>query len=230
MPTEREVYARHAADYERLVAREDHEGNLARALGRIPALRGGTVVELGAGTGRLTRVLAPAARAVWAFDDSAHMLRTAAACLGAAGETRWHLAAADHRRLPLRGRVADAVVAGWSLCYLAVWGGAAWRAALDQALEEMRRVLRPGGVAVVLETLGTGCERPAPPEHLRAYFAYLEEHGFVVEWLRTDFRFDSVAEACELTRFFFGEERAQAVARAGSPVLPECTGLWQRAF
>jgi hypothetical protein len=92
----------------------------------------------------------------------------------------------------------------------------------------MKRVLRPGGTVIILETLGTGCESPHPPsDALAAYYALLEEeHGFSATWIRTDYRFASLSEAEDLTRFFFGDGLADRVAREGLVTLPECTGIW----
>jgi hypothetical protein len=47
--------------------------------------------------------------------------------------------------------------------------------------------------------------------------------------LRTIYRFASVQEAAELTRFFFGEEMAADVLEKGKQIVPECTGIWWRA-
>jgi hypothetical protein len=90
----------------------------------------------------------------------------------------------------------------------------------------MRRVLRPGGTIVVLETLGTGHETPQRLDSLDAYFCYLEEGGFSSTWIRTDYQFVSLDEAEELTRFFFGEDLAAQVTERGQLTLPECTGIW----
>ena len=92
----------------------------------------------------------------------------------------------------------------------------------------MQQCLRPGGTAVILETAGTGHEQPvAPTPALQAYYQMLAtEYGFATTWLRTDYRFESVAEAEKLTRFFFGEALADRVAREGLTILPECTWLW----
>ena len=60
----KEIYASRAQDYERLVAREDFAGNILKALQEIRALSGLDVVELGAGTGRLTCLLAPLVRSI----------------------------------------------------------------------------------------------------------------------------------------------------------------------
>ncbi|MCC7207638.1 MAG: class I SAM-dependent methyltransferase, partial [Anaerolineae bacterium] len=45
-------------------------------------------------------------------------------------------------------------------------------------------------------------------------------------WVRTDYRFASLAEAERLTRFFFGDALADEVVRRKWVTLPECTGLW----
>ena len=92
----------------------------------------------------------------------------------------------------------------------------------------MKRVLRPGGTVIIVETLGTGSEEPHPPtEALAAYYALLErEHGFSRIWIRTDYRFASLPEAEDLTRFFFDDDLADRVATEELVVLPECTGIW----
>jgi hypothetical protein len=96
----------------------------------------------------------------------------------------------------------------------------------------MKRMLRPGGTAVILETLGTGQEAPRPPtEGLAAYYAFLEdEHDFSSTWLRTDYRFNSLEEAEQLVRFFFGPELASRIVQEELLILPECTGIWWRTL
>lgn len=227
----RAIYNHHAAEYDRLVSREDHQGNLLRALHGIRPLDGLSVVEMGAGTGRLTRLLAPRVACILACDITPHMLGVARARLRADGLRNWRVAAADNRRLPVAGGVADLAVAGWSFGHATGWTPGSWRSEIGRALAEMLRVLRPGGTAVILETLGTGRETPQPPtDALAAYYAWLErEHGFRSLWIRTDYRFASVAEAEALTGFFFGAELARRVAREGLTRVPECTGVWWRA-
>ena len=58
----KEIYASRAPEYERLVSREDFAGNILKAVQEIRVLAGLDVVELGAGTGRLTCLLAPFVR------------------------------------------------------------------------------------------------------------------------------------------------------------------------
>jgi ubiquinone/menaquinone biosynthesis C-methylase UbiE len=226
MPSEAEIYQRHAEAYARLVAREDYQGNILRALEEITSLAGLDAVELGAGTGRLTGLLAPRVRSIVACDASRHMLSAAARQLAQSGFHNWRLLVADHRSLPLPDACADLAISGWSIAYLKVWGGRGWRAQVGKALREMLRTLRPGGKTVILETLGTGSEQPVRPKKLAAYYRFLEEQGFAWRWLRTDYRFEDLAEARELAGFFFGEAMRRQVVEKNWVILPECTGIW----
>ena len=228
MPDQREIYNQHAEQYQRLVSKEDCQGNILPALTEIRPLEGCNIVELGAGTGRLTRLLAPLADTVWSLDISAHMLGVAARTLEAVGAGNWKLAVADHRDLPLVDGLADIVISGWSVCYLVSWSEEEWREQVGQAIREMERVLQDRGVIILLETLGTGYEEPEAPENLRGYFDYLEEAGFNRKWIRTDFKFGSLEEAVELMGFFFGEEMATKVEGERWLRVPECTGIWWR--
>ena len=230
MPTEKEVYEAHAGQYERLIRREDYQGNILAAIESYCPLDGLEVVELGAGTGRLTRLLAPHVGSIKAFDSSAHMLEVAEKSLHEMGLSNWKAGVADHRQVPVEDSDADLVIASWSFCYLAVWGGADWKSALQDGLREIERILRPGGMVILIESLGTGTEKPRPPEHLEAYFDWLTEAGFERGWTRTDYRFESLEEAVELSTFFFGEELGSEVREKNWVILPECTGVWWRRF
>jgi ubiquinone/menaquinone biosynthesis C-methylase UbiE len=223
-----EIYQHRAEDYDRLVSREDYQGNILAALNRDGLLNGARVVEMGAGTGRLTRMAAPLAAQLLAFDSSAHMLAVAARTL--AGYPQVQVKVADNRALPVADGWADVVMAGWSFGHAVGWFPDKWQVEIGKALAEMQRVARPGGQLLIFETLGTGtddCQPPTP--ELGDYYAWLEtEHDFAREAIRTDFKFASLAEAEELIRFFFGDEMGDAVVARGEVIVPECTGLWRR--
>lgn len=219
------IYATRAAQYERLVACEDAQGNILKVLTEIRPYSQATIVEFGAGTGRLTRLLAPLARTIYAFDESAAMLAVAARKLRAEGGHNWHTAVADHRHIPLPEHRADVAIEGWAFAHFVGWYPDSWRVQASRALAEMARLLRPGGTMVLLETLGTGFETPHAPEQLRPFYRWLEtEQGFRFTWIRTDYRFANQEEAAELLRFFFGPEMA---ARAQIH-FPECSGVWYK--
>jgi ubiquinone/menaquinone biosynthesis C-methylase UbiE len=228
VPDYKQIYDTQADLYEQLVSREDHEGNLWRALCRICSFEGVDVIELGAGTGRVTRMLAPVVKTIRALDISPHMLHAARVKLAQTGLQNWRVTVADNRRLPLADAIADVSIAAWSLGHLTSWYPETWRHEIGAALAQMERVLRPGGTVILLETLGTGQASPRPPHAgLVAYYDLLEkERGFASTWIRTDYRFQSLDEAEMLTRFFFGDELADRVVQEGLVLLPECTGIW----
>jgi len=229
MPSHEEIYQQHGPLYDALVSREDHSGNLGQALRLITPMTELEVAELGAGTGRLTMMIAAEARWVHAFDASAHMLEIAADKLTQAGFTNWQTAVADHHRLPLSDRAVDAAVSGWSICYAVRSGTRGWEERLAIVVDEMQRITRPGGTLIIIETLGTGFEAPQPPPELLPYLTALQqEHAFSSMWIRTDYLFHSLKEAIELTGFFFGEELAAQVAAMKRTVLPECTAVYWR--
>lgn len=211
-----------------MVGFEDYQGNLPQALDELLSWGGLDVVELGAGTGRMTRLLAARAGRVIATDRAETMLKLAAGHKSAEGWHNCQLLLADLRWLPLGSRSQDVALAGWALGHSIEWHGEAWRRVVGQALGEMRRCLRPGGSVLILETLGTGQGEPAPPTPgLAAYYQHLElDHGFQRRWLRTDYRFPDAEQAAEAVRFFFGDEMADTILQQELTVLPECTGIW----
>ena len=134
MPDYIDIYMHKADLYERLVEREDYQGNLLRALNEVVDFRGLDVVETGAGTGRVTALIAPLARSMQVFDGSAHMLALAEDKLKRSGLAHWKVGVADHRCLPVPDASADVLISGWSVCYLAVSNAEQWQAELEKGL------------------------------------------------------------------------------------------------
>lgn len=225
---QRSIYQSEGDRYQALIAREDYQGNIPPAIDEILRVDGLDILDLGAGTGRLTLLLGRRARSIYALDASSEMLRVCRARLIASGLSNWHVDVADHRRLPLANHSADLAVAGWSVSYLAVWNQEQGQAELDRWLEEMKRVLRPGGTIILFESLGTGNETPIRVEHVEPAYQWMDANSFESKWIRTDYRFESVDEAAELAGFFFGHETAERIREKQSAILPECTGVWWR--
>lgn len=225
MPSYEETYAKHAGRYDELVAHEDRRRSVATFLAKVLSSKPALAVELGCGTGRLTRLTAPLCHALHAYDGSAHMVQFATKHCAIENV---QYAVADNARLPEADGVADLVLAGWSLGHVTGFFPDAWQSHARAALREMRRVAKPGATVVLFETLGTCVEVAAPPnERLRALYELFEgEFGFHRTVLETSYEFASTEAAAETLGFFFGDEmRAKVLARS-SAIVPE----WTAAF
>lgn len=223
---QRQIYQNDGDRYEALIAREDYQRNIEKALDEIVRVEGLDVLDLGAGTGRLAVMLAPRTKSMRAFDVSEEMLRVCRQKFEAKGLTNWQVDVADHRSIPVADQSADLVLSGWSVAYLYVWHPETWKDELEKWLGEMKRILRPGSFIVLFESLTTGSEIPVKLAHLKDYYPWLDEAGFQNKWIRTDYKFESVDEAEELSRFFFGDELGDKVRQNKWVILPECTGVW----
>ena len=227
----KDIYRNKAEQFDRLVAREDRRGNLFAALNEICPLRGAKVVEFGAGTGRVTRLLSVAVDEIFAFDIEASMLGRAQQAMHATGMINWHLSLGDNCCLPVASACADLAIEGWSFAHVREWYPEAWREQTNRMFAEMERVLKPGGTAILIETMGAGRRQPLAPTNLRQLYDHWErELGLSYRWVRTDFQFASPQEADELMRFFFGDELANSCLDGKRVIVPECTGIWWRTF
>ena len=228
----RRYYRDNAAQFDRLVSREDRQGRLFAALNEICPLDGLRIVECGAGTGRLTRLLSTQARFVFAFDIEPAMLSLSRLNMRRTGMTNWSLAVADNARMPVASHCADLVIEGWSFAHTLAWHGSRWRDVSEWLLRDIGRMLAPGGMAIFIETLGTGRRTPEPPTDWLAqlYQHWQDEQGFTQRWIRTDYQFASMTEAEELLRGFFVDEGADQWLRRGKLIVPECTGIWWKRF
>jgi SAM-dependent methyltransferase len=222
----REIYAHDAERYHTLVSAEDAAGELPRALARVVTLRGARAIEVGVGTGRVTRLLLDGGARVTGYEASPAMLAVARRTLG----DRFEGVVADIRAVDLPVKNADVVVAGWCLGHFCEWYGERWQAEIDGVLRRMWEALDEGGTLIVIETLGTGVEVAAPPNaELAAYYRFLEgTWGMSRAEFPTDYEFASLDAALESIGFFFGPQLAERVRERGSERVPEWTGLWWR--
>jgi ubiquinone/menaquinone biosynthesis C-methylase UbiE len=222
-----QIYANQAREYQQMIAPEDVDGNLRRAIENVAAVRGKRVLDLGTGTGRLAFLLATEAEQFVGVDLHRAMLLENARQRGSAA---WHLTQADMRALPLPSDWAEVVTAGWAIGHLRGWYEANWQTQMQAVLREMHRAATPGGTLLIMETLTTGALTPAPPTpSLGEYYAWLEsEWGFTRQTIQTDYQFASVAEAVARTAFFFGAEMAEKIKANGWAHLPEWTGVWSK--
>ena len=221
------IYHEEAEAYHAMIACEDVGDQVREALIGVGALEASSLLDLGSGTGRIPLLFHEEIPQIIAVDLHEAMLREQLVQRQAVNG-QWPLSQGDMRALPFADGEFDIVTAGWALGHFCGWFEGEWQTQMRFVLNEMRRVVKPGGPVVILETMSTGSLEPKPPnEDLAAYYAWIEgEWGFERQLLSTDFIFDSVEDAVAHSEFFFGPELAADIRANGWARLPEWTGFW----
>ena len=143
-------FDRAAADYERY-----RPGYPPELLDELPVAREAEVLDLGAGTGKLTRLLVARYARVTAVEPLDGMRAILAQAVPAATAL-----AGSAEEIPLPDASVDAAFAGQAFHWFAN----------DVAVAEMGRVLRPGGIVALV------WNEPLDPTPLpQAYYDYLDE-------------------------------------------------------
>jgi ArsR family transcriptional regulator len=181
-----EFFDRVAKDWDKIGV--DFSTGQARQRAAASLLPPGLVLaDLGCGTGYMARSLLGLCQRLICVDRSAAMLRQARERLEGAelpgAPTQLEFRQGELDQLPLEGGEVDGLVAGMVLHHVA---------RLDRPLAEMRRVLRPGGTAVLVDLAPHGEEwmREAQGDRLLGLdpadvTAALEAAGFVRAVLET---------------------------------------------
>ncbi len=220
------IYLERAAEYDELVRHEDVDGQLLREIQRHAPLQGARLVDIGAGTGRISRLLAPLVGELTLVERAPPMLALARRHLDRSG-VRYRAIEADARALPLADASVDVAIAGWVFGHFRHWMPDGWRDEVGRAVAEMERVTARGGFSILIETLGTGVESPRAHPALDEYFDHLEGHlGFTRYAIRTDYCFQDVAHAARVLESFFGPALGALVRARGSARVPECTAVF----
>ncbi len=138
----------------------------------------GRLLDLGCGAGHVSFQLAPLMAEVVAYDLSADMLEVVAATAAERGLTQVRTVQGAAERLPFETGSIDAVVSRYSAHH---WSD------LGQALREVRRVLRPGGIAAFVDVVAPGL--PLLDTHLQAIellrdTSHVRDYS-VAQWLQT---------------------------------------------
>ncbi|NYH97995.1 class I SAM-dependent methyltransferase [Cupriavidus plantarum] len=143
---------------------------LKDTLGKLETVRSGRVLDLGCGAGHASFAAAAVAREVVAYDLSSEMLGVVAGAARDRGLANVRTQQGAAETLPFDDATFDAVVSRMSAHH--------WRD-VPAALREVRRVLKPGGTAVMIDIAGAedplcdtwlqSVELLRDPSHIRDY-------------------------------------------------------------
>jgi SAM-dependent methyltransferase len=174
--------------YERLAAAERIHPAVLEWLPRVHR-----VVEIGAGTGRLTTHLLTRCGHLVVVEPARPMRERLRTALSQAASGKIDIVDGFFDALPVPDASADLVVTCSALDRDAAHGG-------DTGLAEMERVCAPGGVMVVVW-----------PNHLE----WLNAHGYIHLTFpgRMEMEFRDTAEAIEMTEIFYPHAAAEVRAR-----------------
>jgi ubiquinone/menaquinone biosynthesis C-methylase UbiE len=223
------IYNSKAREYHRMIEAEDADNLLLATLLDIVSFEKKTIFDLGSGTGRLPLLLRDMGSQIIALDLHTEMLREQVRQRNIV-KGRWSLLQGDMQRLPFDDQCTDVVLAGWALGHFTGWYPDDWRTRVKLVIGEMQRMTKPGGSIIILETLGTGSLKAAPPhEGLAAYYSILEKQlGFERREVATDYQFESPDAAIQNSEFFFGPELSQKIRDHHWDRIPEWTGIWSK--
>jgi ubiquinone/menaquinone biosynthesis C-methylase UbiE len=136
-------FARQAQNFDHWAATADDPGRFGAALGDA---RLGKLLDVACGPGVVTAALAPEASSVVAFDATEAMLEKAKARCAKAGLSNIEFRSGDAENLPFRDAEFDGVVTRLAIHHFAN---------PQRALQQMFRVLRPGGAAVIVDAVSS---------------------------------------------------------------------------
>jgi ubiquinone/menaquinone biosynthesis C-methylase UbiE len=158
-------FARQAQNFDHWAAKADDPRRFGAALGEA---RRGKLLDVACGPGVVTAALAPEASSVVAFDATEEMLEKAKARCAKAGLGNVAYRFGDAENLPFEDAEFEGVVTRLAIHHFAN---------PQRALDEMFRVLRPGGTAVVVDVVSSeaadesklhnAIERLRDPSHVR---------------------------------------------------------------
>ncbi len=227
MPTMFEIYKNHSAEYDELVSAEDYQDNLGAFLRRKIEWNGKNVYEAGIGTGRMTKYYIKSAASCRGYDREMHMLEKCRSNLSSFMD-KITLGQAQNLDLPVPEILSDVFIEGWSLGHTADEYAETISDVCGRMVNRIKEIVKPGGDILIVESLGTHVEKAGiANKALNDFHTYLEnEAGFERNELRTDYKFNSTADAARICGFFFGGNMGRDIMDKKLSVVREYTGVW----
>jgi ubiquinone/menaquinone biosynthesis C-methylase UbiE len=222
------LFADHAEKYDRFVAAEDWQGNLLRTLKQVAHFsREQSVADLGTGTGRVAFLVCPIVRHVYGIEPVGGMRLVAEAKKQRLGIRNVDFLPGEHKDTSLPDNSIDLIVEGWAFLRAFRTAYPEWRPEFEAIASEMKRILRPKGAIVLIETMGSlHIWDKVPDKNVELYDYFEKELCLKRTIIRTDYKFATIEEAVDFSTFFFGNEVGAEVSEIGELIVPEATAVW----
>ena len=189
----------------------DRAGVIDTTIDALHPLRGADVLDIGCGTGfHLPRFAARGARVV-GVEPHLPLVHRARQRLAAQGEQPASVLAGDAEALPVANATIDVAHARWAYFF---------GAGCEPGLAELARVLRPGGIAVVVDndvtrsTFGAWFRRSYPAYDPVAVQRFWDRQGFTTEYLTIEWTFERRADLEAVARIELPPATADEVLAA----------------
>jgi len=223
MPSMYEIYDKHSIQYDELVNHEDYQKNLDAFLN--DAFIGiDTVIELGTGTGRLTKLYANKVQRIICTERAQHMINKAKINL-AEFKDKIDFVNIDTRNISQLKTKADCIIEGWAVGHTAIDEYHRLDEFLSKLFKDFKTLLNSNGKIILIETMGTNVDEPKiPTKELEDLYNELETtYAMKKQIIQTDYKFVNTEEAKRICGFFFGHSTA---ANINSNIVNEYTGIW----
>ena len=229
MPSMQEIYNNHSSKYDELVTHEDYKNNLNNYLLENFNFNGKTIIELGVGTGRVTKIFIELAKEVLCYDNSLHMLDKAKFNLNQFKSKIDFIQCNNHNISSINTK-ADFVIEGWSFGHSIVENQEGIETITEKLYNDCVNLLNKNGVLIIIETLGTNVSKASvKSQPLQKFYQLLvNSYGFHKKIIRTDYSFKSNEEAKRIMSFFFGNKIGDSLNFIEKGVVKEFTGIWSK--
>ena len=201
--------------YDSFSKSEDKKNRILKKLLKISAFKNKKVLEVGCGSGKYTKLLAPLSKKYFALEISKPLIQFAKQkCRGMKNIKFFNCSA---EKIPLKDKSVDAVFASWVLTAMAS------DKMRDKSIKEILRVLRDNGDVWLFENHWKGefmNLRGKPNRKFERCDIYhlVKKYGFQIsEIIDTNFFFPNLYEAKRILGFMFGNIAINYLNKHPSP-------------